>query len=374
MLRLSYVNTMRGLESGLRVQDIAVFDLQTCHVDETIGQVQRRVARFGFDNVPVRRDGVIVGVVENIRELDPEASPESCATPLSEHMLIAGSVPLKQFLPRIADRAYRLVISENGISGVVTPSDVVQLPVRLLVFALVAHLEELMRTAIRQVEPDDAKAVAALGKKRRDRVEGTLRSQAKKDLNPAPLDVTQFIDKANLLFNLRVVPERGGDRELFQAFYDLRNKVDHVDQYAETPTSLREFLHLVAQLEEWIGQLSALIPEDSPAVAPPRPRAEASSKQFYTQAARPSDFAAGRLRMPRETKSLLPATQATVAVTLRGEPLGPCAWNPRTVGKERSGTLSVGRAAMDRLVEPDEALVVSVDSASGAVFLDRPTS
>jgi hypothetical protein len=61
-------------------------------------------------------------------------------TPLAESMLVAGSLSLVAFLPRIADRDYRLVLERERIMGVVTPSDVVQLPVRLLVFALLISL------------------------------------------------------------------------------------------------------------------------------------------------------------------------------------------------------------------------------------------
>lgn len=197
MLRLSYVNTMRGLEDGLRVADIAVFDLLTCEPDERIRDVRERVGRLDFDNVPVRENGSIVGVVEGIKDFKPDATVGSVRAPLSEFMLIAGSASLRSFLPRINDRSYKLVVDDTGIQGVVTPSDVVQLPVRLLVFALLAHLEELMRASIRQKQPEDDLAVQGLETERLRRVRKTLKRQKAKGLNPSPLDVTAFIDKAD---------------------------------------------------------------------------------------------------------------------------------------------------------------------------------
>src|SRR4051794_5049764 len=150
MLRASYLNTMRGLEHGLCVGDIAVFELETCSPDERVADVQRRVRRFDFDNVPIRQNKTITGVVEEIKAFSEHELVGEVATPLSEQMLVAASVPLTSFLPTINQQPYRLVVAEAGIKGLVTPSDVVQLPVRLLVFALLAHLEELMRAAIRQ--------------------------------------------------------------------------------------------------------------------------------------------------------------------------------------------------------------------------------
>ena len=273
MLRLSYLNTMRGLEDGLRVADIAVFDLETCTEDERIRDVLARVGRFDFDNVPVRRDASIVSVVEDITGYRPETQVAAVATQLSEEMLVAGSMSLRNYLPAIATRPYRLVVGDSGISGVVTPSDVVQLPVRLLVFALVAHLEEVMRAVIRQEQPDDEQAVRLLTAERLKNVRKTLRRQKSKGINPAPLDVTQFIDKAHILFELDVIDARPGDWTLFEEFYDLRNRVDHVDRYAETPAKLAAFLEHVRQLETWIDRLTALLPPDAPAVQIDRRRA-----------------------------------------------------------------------------------------------------
>jgi hypothetical protein len=67
MLRRSYLNTMRGLEDGLKVTDIAVFELETCDADESLAEVRRRTDRFDLDNIPVRQDGTIVSVVETSR-------------------------------------------------------------------------------------------------------------------------------------------------------------------------------------------------------------------------------------------------------------------------------------------------------------------
>jgi hypothetical protein len=103
-----------------------------------------------------------------------------------------------------------------------------------------------------------------------NRVQKTLQLQRKKGLNPSPLDVTQFIDKAHLLFDLAILEESGGDRKLFAELYDLRNQVDHVDRYAETPEQLADFLRHIRELESWIQRLSDILPDDFPAVGVPR--------------------------------------------------------------------------------------------------------
>ena len=260
MLRKAYLNAMKGLEAGLKVRDIAVFDLSDCVPEERIGVVRGRVDRYDFDNVPVRDNG-IVGVVEDIKNYDPDDRVGDVMRPLAEPMLIAGSVSLVSFLPRIAEQPYRLVVDAERIDAVVTPSDVVQLPVRLLVFTLLVHLEETMRDLIRyRVGDDDQRILGALDPDARRHIKRLLRRHARSNLNPSPLDVTGFMDKANLLFDLRVIPERDGERELLRELRDLRNKVDHVQDYAESREQLARFLYLVEAMQQWIERLANEFP------------------------------------------------------------------------------------------------------------------
>ena len=65
--------------------------------------------------------------------------------------------------------------------------------------------------------------------------------------------------------------ESGGDRKLFTELYELRNKVDHVDRYAETRKKLTDFLRHIRELETWIQRLTDALPDDFPAVGIPRP-------------------------------------------------------------------------------------------------------
>lgn len=142
---------------------------------------------------------------------------------------------------------------------------------RLLVFALLAHLEELMRASICQTQPNDELAIRGLELARLKAVRKTLKLQNRKGLNLSRLDVTQFIDKVELLFALGLVEEEPGDRALFDSFYELRNKVDHVDQYAETLAKLAEFIRHIRELEAWIDRLANNLPGDFPAVGVRRP-------------------------------------------------------------------------------------------------------
>jgi hypothetical protein len=259
---------MRGLEAGLTVKDIAVFGLSTCGGDETIDGVRLRVDAYDFDNVPVREgdidNGPIVGMVEEIKTHPRDALVGDVMKPLAESMLIAGDVPLVHLLPNIPDREYRLVLEGSRVMGVVTPSDVVQLPVRLLVFALLIHLEETMSNVIRAHTNDDQNEILdALPPDRRARVQRLLKKHAESGLNPSPVDAMYFGDKAVLMFDLGVVPDIPVDRKLFDDFRELRNRVDHALEYAETREKLESFIEHVQQMETWIARLTGLLPEEA---------------------------------------------------------------------------------------------------------------
>ena len=79
-----------------------------------------------------------------------------------------------------------------------------------------------------------------------------------------------------------------------------------------------------------------------------------------TQNITPADIGAGRIRVPSATKRALPHDRAQIDVTLLGESLCGCRWDPRYVpDKERSGTISIPRGVLQRLVRPGTQLTVT---------------
>jgi hypothetical protein len=75
-----------------------------------------------------------------------------------------------------------------------------------------------------------------------------------------------------------------------------------------------------------------------------------------TQRVTAVDIKAGRVRLPRPAKRLLPSERGDVEVSLRGRVMR-ARWDPKTEGpKERSGVLAFGHGKLDGLVKPDEVL------------------
>jgi double-stranded uracil-DNA glycosylase len=77
-----------------------------------------------------------------------------------------------------------------------------------------------------------------------------------------------------------------------------------------------------------------------------------------TQRVTRTDLDAGRIRLPRSTKQLLPSKAGDVDIVLRGTRVR-ARYDPRTAGdRERSAVLSIGRALLQDLVGENEVLTV----------------
>ena len=121
-----------------------------------------------------------------------------------------------------------------------------------------------MGNVIRWKANDDQQSlVAALRPDRRGAVEGYLERKRRAGLNPAPIEVMAFGDKADLLFDTGAVEEAPGERQLFRELRDLRKRVDHAQGYAETRDELHDFLAHVQAMREWIEKLTRLLPREA---------------------------------------------------------------------------------------------------------------
>jgi ribonuclease VapC len=113
-----------------------------------------------------------------------------------------------------------------------------------------------------------------------------------------------------------------------------------------------------------IKSLEFGVPEPSPTDDESGVRDAASADPARTQPVTQADIEGGRIRIPsRNTnpaKSLLPQGRKRIRIRLRGYEQGS-RYDPHyDSDRERSGVISVERAALSRLIEPNERLNVSV--------------
>jgi len=248
--------TMKGLETGLRVGDIATYGFLSCGGDDNAAEVMTRAELLPFDCIPVKDGNRVVGVLQRSGEVAPRAAREVMRR-LDDGLLVSSDEPLKRFIPLLVESPHRLVVRGAGIEGIVTSSDIHKLPVRLLAFALVTHLEMTMADVIvRGVEDDDWKNLLSVG--RQIRVMEKFEQLRTENFDPPLIEVTDFCDKRDVLAKrgLLSVPSKRKAVEDFERIEDLRNSVAHAATYAQSVEQLAEFVELLELTEAWIVRLS----------------------------------------------------------------------------------------------------------------------
>jgi predicted transcriptional regulator len=250
--------TMNGLETGLRVGDIATSGFASCDADDDVHEVMRRPELLRFDCVPVIETGHVVGVLERNGDTQQGAVRERMRR-LDDGLLVSSDELLKAFIPLLIECPHRLVVHGTRITGIVTSSDVHKLPVRLLAFALITHLEMTMAQVIlRGSEGDDW--ILLLKDGRRKAVEDKFRALQTASFDPPLIEVTDFCDKRDVLDKrgILVFPSRKKAVAGFKKVENLRNSLAHAASYAQDQASLAEFVALLELTEEWITRLSQL--------------------------------------------------------------------------------------------------------------------
>jgi hypothetical protein len=247
--------TIRGLEVGLKVGDIATFDLQTCDVDDDAEEVLQRPELEPFSAVPAVESGRVVGVLERNGRGDGKVRNASRA--LDDSILVAFEEPLKSFLPLLVDSPYRLVLQGSRIEGIVTWSDVHKLPVRLLVFALVTHLELTMADAIVSAWPSDS-WLDKMKTQRRAKVDEKIAQLRGDELDPPLIELTEFADKAQLVVRIGGFPLETTKRRALNELGKLerlRNKVAHAATLASDHAGYCDFVARLGLVEEWLARI-----------------------------------------------------------------------------------------------------------------------
>lgn len=242
------LRTLRGLKEGLPVSLLASRSLTTCDTTVAPSEVLARDEWKDFDVVPVRTYGRITGVLERykvaVRLLD--GGP-----------LFSSRCPIHDLLldDAFLEDGYRLVLYGGSVKGVVTTSDLLRLPVRVLAFTLVSHFESTMASVIAAKCHDDSWPPER--RRKAADLAGRLKGER---LNPSQLEATEFSDEQEILRRLKVfsrsqAKDAGG-------IGDLRNEVAHARDYVHDRKSLAKFIERVRRTSDILRLLTRQLDND----------------------------------------------------------------------------------------------------------------
>lgn len=240
--------------------------VMTCMKSDSVAAVmERNIERYSFIPV-VCDDDRYRGVFDASQWFDkpPSSHPvEHDFQPLSEDFMIGADASIFEFVVSADKRPMRLVVSRNEIAGVISLSDLQQLPVRAALFTLITALEIAMARRIEvEWQQDKQSWKQLISAERRDAIEAKIKEVREADGYVSDIALSQFADKATVIRKARLVEGEGlSIKRRLKAVEELRNDLAHSNSYAETPENaqkvcevVRSILHIKSELMTGISE------------------------------------------------------------------------------------------------------------------------
>lgn len=170
--------------------------------------------------------------ISHIARVDWRAGQVLAREPVALSNVVAGDTPVSKVVGLLLERGFLLLLNDETISHILTPSDLNKLPMTLYVFTLISHMEGLIADAIDMHFPDERWLDVLFVEKRREieRRYGEMRAQ---DFETRRIDVTTLSYKLVIVGETPALRERitRMSHEAFKQVSDdvvfFRNQVAH---------------------------------------------------------------------------------------------------------------------------------------------------
>lgn len=261
---------LRQVQQGLRVSLIMVpkVNLMTCRPTDRHDEL-RRLNVDDFSALPVidSKDRIIglYDASQWFREVAPAEAIGSGFAPLNEDILIGADASIFDFLRTADDHPTRLVVQGYGVAGLVSLSDIQQLPARAALFTLITGFEMAMAALISSLWPN-GEWQAHLNETRRSILAAKIKMAREQDSYTGDLVLTDFCDKATVIRQAEGLGKSvGWLKQVSKAAQKLRDNLAHGNHFAittEEAKSVCATVRDVLELQEKIGDLLSSPPKD----------------------------------------------------------------------------------------------------------------
>ncbi len=244
--------TISSLEKAFKVGDIATFGLIDFQANEKV-KIKLNENQ-GIDQFPVREGNDTIGILERSEiEIPEDLTARQLMQPLRAAYLISADTSLNDFLPNLANRPYYFVLTGSKIEGIVTRSDVLKLPVRLLAFTRLTHLEMVMAEIIRCSFKNVEDWLQLLNEDRINQIKETRDKLQKEKHDPDFIELAYFADKREILFKCCGLPK--SFLKDMNSVENLRNDIAHASDFAPDKKGLEKFFKRMERAQRWITEL-----------------------------------------------------------------------------------------------------------------------
>ena len=250
---------LRAMEGSFHVQLIGTFDQDlVCAPANANAATWLAANNLDLDQFPVRYGKETIGILHRLSE-HGEKSVRDAMQPLREGLIVSAQMSITDLIPQLRENHYRLVLRGGRIDGLVTRSDLLKLPVRLVTFALITHLEQVMAGLVGLRWPGDA-WFPLLSQGRQDKINAKRIELSNRRMEPPLLELTDFGDKRDLCKKLVEGSKSKFTKEL-DAMRDLRDQLAHAATFIDpssSPTALAKFVDQFENTKHWIKELTDL--------------------------------------------------------------------------------------------------------------------
>lgn len=268
VLTRSFEAAREAAKAAFHVRLIGTFEPDLmCAPADANADAWLATAQPDFDHFPVRDADRTIGLL--VRGDWPGRLVRDAMLPLSEELIVSSDMAIAELIPRMKALPCRLILRGDRIDGVVTQSDLLKLPVRIVVFGLLTHLEMVMADLVSTHWPGD-EWMTALSPGRRAKLlekEGVLRQRG---LNPPRIELTEFADKRDLCKRLLAAGRKRFDREM-DGLRNLRDQLAHAATFlddADDSTGIGSFVDHWDAARYWVQELMVLIQKESRPAGP----------------------------------------------------------------------------------------------------------
>ncbi len=266
------LDKLRRVQGSLTVGLIMVprRDFLTCTGHDKASDVkQRNAANYSFLPVFEGNDRVI-GLYNAERWFDadaPETPVGNDFLPLTEDIMIGADASIFDFIRKADEVSTKLVVSGDGVAGLVSLSDIQQLPVRAALFALVTSLEMAMGLAIERRWPNPKDWIALLSDGRRAKLMDEIANARQRDGFVSEIAFTQISDKADIVCKGGMLSGSRKSRvREFDIIRKLRDDLAHANRYADTPEEAKIVCQIVRSVYQLKDDLLKTIEDQAAAV------------------------------------------------------------------------------------------------------------
>lgn len=248
---------MRAMEVGFHVGLIGTFkpDLVCVRAEDNAANWLELEETEDFDQFPVVDGDAIIGLLLR-GDYDCSWSAADAMVDAKEGVIVSSTMPIAELVPELQVLHAKLILSNAHIDGLVTQSDLLKLPVRILVFGLVNHLELCLRALIR-CRLTEQEWLDRLTSEARRRVKKDKRRLQEHRFEPDPLEFTTFSHLIQIVMQEPDLPDDG--EEELKRVKSLRDDIAHAKTFIASPNDVYRFAATFIILQRWIQEVTAMV-------------------------------------------------------------------------------------------------------------------